>query len=141
MKRILVIEDDLAQRQLFKTVLKNAGYEVVEASDGQSGLCLYQEHPCDLIITDIFMPNEDGINTIFELKTRYTHVKIIAISGGGSWTDYGDISGAAEALETATRFGADRTLKKPIEIRQLLATVDELLGLKGRLYSIYAEDF
>ena len=133
-KRILVIEDDPAQRQLFKTALTNAGYEVLEATDGQAGLQLYRQQPCDLIITDIFMPQEDGLETIFDLRTHYAHVKIIAISGGGSWAHYGSPLGADDALEMARKFGADHILKKPVKLQQLLALADELLNVTGRLY-------
>jgi YesN/AraC family two-component response regulator len=106
---------------------------VVEASNGQEGLRLYQYQPCDLIITDIFMPQEDGIGTIFDLKAQHAPVKIIAISGGGSWMQYDNRFAADDPLEMATRFGANRTLKKPIKLQQLVALVDELLKVKCRL--------
>jgi CheY-like chemotaxis protein len=134
-KKILIIEDDAAQRQLFKTALEQAGYLVTEAGDGQAGLACFREAPVDLIITDIFMPKEDGIETIFSLKAAAAHSKIIAISGGGKWAPYGNALGPDEPLEMAKRFGADRTLKKPVKIKQLLAYVDELLDVKGRLYA------
>jgi CheY-like chemotaxis protein len=133
-KRILVIEDDVSQRQFFKTVLENAGYTVLEASDGQVGLELYRQQPCDLIITDIFMPKEDGIETIFDLRSHYSYVKIIAISGGGSWSPSRSKLGADDPLEIAKHFGADRTLKKPVKTQRLLAMIDDLLNVKGRLH-------
>ncbi len=132
-KRILIIEDKPSQRQLFKTILNNAGYEAVDVSNSEAGLQEQEQSPFDLIITDIFMPNDDGIDTIFTLRNKYSKVKILAISGGGQWTEYGDSSEADEALDIATRFGADRTLKKPISLQQLVTTVDELLNVKGRL--------
>jgi CheY-like chemotaxis protein len=127
MKRILLIEDDASQRQLFKTALQQAEYEVLEAADGQAGLQIYRHPPCDVIMTDLFMPNTDGLETIFDLKAQQPQVKIIAISGGGSWTPHGETFGADEPLEMAARFGADRTLKKPIKIRQLLEVIAEVL--------------
>ncbi|MBD3306665.1 response regulator [candidate division KSB3 bacterium] len=133
-KRILLIEDDVSQRQLFKTALENAGYTVLEAPDGQEGLERYHQQPCDLIITDIFMPNKEGLETILELKTQYPSVRIIAISGGGSWVQHGRSLGATDSLEIARKFGADRVLKKPIKLQRLLALVDTLLNVKGRLY-------
>ncbi len=139
-KCILVIEDDTPQRQLFKTALKNAGYEVLDAPDGETGLQLYRQHPCDLIITDIFMPKEDGIETIFELKTESPDVKIIAISGGGSWAQFGRHLGADEPLDIARKFGADRVLKKPIKLKHLLAMVDSLLNVQGRFYTSHSEN-
>jgi CheY-like chemotaxis protein len=133
--RILLIEDDASQRRLFKTVLENAGYDVLEAENGETGVQLYRQQPCDLIITDIFMPQEDGIETLFDVKAQDPHVRVIAVSGGGRWAPHGVELGADEPLEMAKRFGADRTLKKPVKLRQLLALVDELLNIKGRLYS------
>ena len=126
-KRILVIEDDAAQRQLFKTALEGAGYEVTEAADGRIGIAAYTAQRPDVVITDIFMPHEDGIETIFELKHAGPGVKIIAISGGGQWQRFSTQISAAEPLEIARRFGADRTLKKPIKLSILLQTVADLI--------------
>lgn len=127
-KRFLVIDDDADQQKLFKTVLTEEGYEVLEAPDGQTGLQLYRQHLCNLVITDIFMPIEDGIETIFDLKTQDSAVKIIAITGGGSWSRYGGPVGAEDSLDIARHFGADRTLEKPIKLQQLVTVVEELLN-------------
>ncbi len=124
---ILIIEDDSAQRQMFKSALEGAGYEVLEAANGQTGLALYEQHSCDVVISDIFMPVSDGLETIFELKSRGAPVKIIAISGGGSWTRHSSRFTAADPLEIARRFGADRVLKKPLKIRELLVLLKDLL--------------
>lgn len=132
-KRVLIIDDDARQRQLFKTALANAGYAVFEASDGESGLQAQIEHACDLVITDIFMPNQDGIEMLFSLKAQCPQVKVIAISGGGRWTPYGNQLQADEPLQMARRFGAERTLKKPVKLRQLITLADDLLQVKGRL--------
>lgn len=132
-KRVLIIEDDAQQRQLFKTTVSNAGYEVFEASDGQSGLQAQIDHHCDLIVTDIFMPNQDGIEVLFGLKAQFPHVKVIAVSGGGCWTPYGNQLTPEEPLHMARRLGADRILKKPVKLRQLVTLVDELLQVRGRL--------
>ena len=86
MKRILIIEDDPSQRKLFKLILEKANYEVIEAPDGRIGCSLFRQQPCDLVITDMFMPDKEGMETIFELKTEFPNVKIMAISGGSaSW--------------------------------------------------------
>jgi CheY-like chemotaxis protein len=127
MKRILVIDDDTSQRELLKMALEKAGYEVMEAPNGQAGLQLFRQQPCDLVITDIFMPKEDGIETILHLKTLSSTVKIIAVSGGGISARYGAVFESHEALEAAGIAEADRTLKKPIVIPRLLTTIDELL--------------
>ncbi|MCP4395954.1 MAG: response regulator [bacterium] len=125
--RILLIEDDEPQRELFRTVLEDAGYEVLEASDGQRGIRAFQEQPCDLVITDIFMPNKDGLETIMAIKTASPGVKIIAISGGGSWEQHGEFVGTERSLGMASRFGADRTFQKPVSIQQLLEMLEKLL--------------
>jgi len=126
-RRILLIDDDEAQRELFRTVLEDAGYDVLEASDGQKGIQLFQEQPCELVLTDIFMPNKDGIEAIMALKTASPSVKIIAVSGGGSWEQHGEFVGAERSLSMANRFGADRTLQKPVSIQQLLDLLEKLL--------------
>lgn len=128
MKRILVIEDDTAQRELFTTMLKDAGYSVLEAPNGEVGLQLFHQHPQDLVITDIFMPEKEGIETILELKRRFPTTKILAISGGGRRGYYAPCPIAETALEAAKDLGADRTLQKPIKIKHLLSIVDELLA-------------
>jgi len=126
-KRILVIEDAASHRQLYKTALEGAGYEVLEAPDGQAGVRLYRQQPCDVVITDIFMPQQDGLETIFELKTQYENMRVIAISGGGVWGQYGRSLGSNEALDMAARFGADRVVHKPIKLHHLITLVQELL--------------
>ncbi len=132
-KTVLIIEDDVPQRRLYKAALEQAGYKVFEASDGQEGVEMFDRKPCDLVITDIFMPQEDGIETIFALKTQKDRAKIIAISGGGSWGQHGSSFGAGDPLTMAKRFGADRVLKKPIKLQTLVSIADELLKVKGRL--------
>jgi CheY-like chemotaxis protein len=128
MKRILLIEDELEQRELFKTMLEKAGYEVLVAPNGKIGIQLFHQQPCDLIITDIFMPQEDGIETVIDLKKQRAKVKILAISGGGRWSPYGPHVRADEPLEIARKVGADQILKKPIKIQHLLETVNDLLN-------------
>jgi len=83
MARILLIDDDAPVRRTLRKMLERQGYEVEEAPDGKAGLTLYQENPADLIITDLIMPEMEGIETIMELRRRFPDVKIIAMSGGG----------------------------------------------------------
>lgn len=127
MKRILVIDDDADQREFYRMVLEEADYEVMEAQDGEKGLRLYCKHPCELVITDIFMPEKEGIETILELRRDFPLVKIIAVSGGGIKGGYAGEPGANLALETAKDLGADRILHKPVQLTRFLATVNELL--------------
>lgn len=93
MKRILMIEDDDDQRELFKMVLEQAGYDVTEAPDGKVGLQRFYQQPYELVITDIFMPEKEGLETILELKKEFPTVKTIAISGGEFRGSYAGKSG------------------------------------------------
>ncbi len=127
MKRILVIEDDAPGRQLYKIVLERAGYEVMEAVNGKEGCKLYRQQPCKLIITDIFMPEKEGLETILELKKEFPDVKIIAVSGGSAVGHQSGLLQADEALKVAKLAGAEQTLQKPVDIHQLVAIVDELM--------------
>ena len=120
-KRILVIDDEESVRLIVREMLIMEGYEVVIAANGKAGLQLFRNDPTDLIITDIFMPEMEGLETIRELHREYPGVKIIAMSGGGE-------SGMLSFLSYAKRFGALRTLRKPFSREELLANVQELLA-------------
>jgi CheY-like chemotaxis protein len=119
MRRILVIDDDRNMLGILAEMLTTAGYEVVEASDGKEGMRLYKEAPFDLVITDLLMPEKDGLEVVMELRRDFPEVKIITHSGGGA---YGNSS-----LETSKALGAARTLRKPFREDQLLEAVREVL--------------
>jgi DNA-binding response OmpR family regulator len=121
MKRILVIDDNVYVRSLLREMLELANYEVTEAPNGEIGERLFRQNPVDLVITDIFMPEKEGLETIRELRRSFPEVKIIAISGGGS---RGDLA----FLPTAKKLGAHRTFVKPFEMDEILAAIRELLG-------------
>ena len=121
MARILVIDDEITLREFFKDYLEEAGYEVDVASDGDQGLQMFTAHPYDLVITDILMPNREGLETILELREHTPDVKIIAITGGG--IGLGD-----DLLKLACEFGANRALFKPVPMKRLLAIVEEVLN-------------
>ena len=121
MARILIIDDDEQILAMLRQTLEREGYEVVDASDGKEGLRRYRENPTDLIITDLIMPEKEGIETILELRRDFPDVKIIAISGGGR-IDPG------QYLSIAKSFGAQYTFAKPIERKELLKAVRELLN-------------
>jgi len=117
---ILLIDDEKSFRDVLKQVLSKAGYEVVEAANGAEGIDRFYENPADLIITDVIMPEKEGIETIIELKKVYPEIKLIVMSGGG-W--YGtDID-----FDMAKKLGA-RTLDKPFALQEFLDTVAELLN-------------
>ena len=82
MSRILIIEDDEHVRGMLRKMLERIGYDVFDAPDGKEGLDFYRNTPVDLVITDILMPEKEGIQTIMELRREFPDVKIIAISGG-----------------------------------------------------------
>ena len=121
MHRILVIDDEETIRDIFRQMLEMEGFEVAEAPDGREGMMLQRKRPADLVITDLIMPDKEGLETIKELREEFPQVKIIAVSGGG-WMD------AESYLLTAKRIGADRALTKPVGRKTLLTSVRELLN-------------
>lgn len=120
MARILVIDDDVLVLDMLYESLTREGYDVLRASNGDEGMRLYREEPVDLIITDIFMPEKEGIETIIELRQDFPDVKIIAISGGGR-------IGTKDYLQMAKIFGVQRTFTKPVAREQLLDAIKELI--------------
>ena len=120
MTRIIVIDDDVQIRVLLKEILEQEGYDVVDAPDGLEGVRLYRENPADLVITDIIMPEKEGLEIIRELRTDFPEVKIMAMSGGGR-------IGPEPYLQIAERLGAKSILTKPIERDELIGAVREAL--------------
>jgi PAS domain S-box-containing protein len=118
--RILLIDDESEIRKLFIKKLAGRGYEIIEACDGKEGIKLYHETRPDLVITDLVMPEKEGLETITELKREFPNVKIIAISGGGR-----NIPDAY--LKIAENLNADRTFTKPIDWPEMIKAVRELL--------------
>ena len=122
MARILVIDDEPDIRALLLDVLTEEGHEVEVAADGRRGLAAQRARPADLIITDIFMPEKEGIETIIEVQQEFPAVKIIAMSGGGNRLR------SLDYLPAASQFGAVRTIPKPFDIAVMVALVREVLG-------------
>jgi YesN/AraC family two-component response regulator len=121
MASILIIEDDDQLRAMLREMLGRTGYEVTEARNGNEGIKLYRENPTDLVITDIIMPEKEGVETIIELKRDFPDVNIIAISGGGRIP-------AEEYLRMVKKLGAKHTLVKPFVREKLLEAVEDLIG-------------
>ncbi len=121
MHRILIIDDDNEFRKMLKLSISKAGHEVVEASNGRDGLRAYQAERFDLVVTDIFMPVQEGIETIFKLKEFDTNVQIIAISGGGSHQNF-------EYLNNSSDFGVQKTFQKPFAMPAFLDAIQEVVG-------------
>ncbi len=114
MPTILIIDDEEPIRALLRTTLEAAGYEVMEAANGRQGLALYRLRPTDLIITDILMPELNGLDMMLELTRQFLHAKVIAISGVG---------GETNDLDVAKLLGARRTFHKPFSLSKLLDAV------------------
>jgi CheY-like chemotaxis protein len=121
MAKVLIIDDDPALRRLLGRVLAGAGHEVIEAADGTIGTQLFRQHQPALVVTDLIMPNHDGIETIREIRKLAPGARIIAISGGG-------MGQFPHYLEFARGLGADAALAKPFKPEELLALIDTLLG-------------
>lgn len=121
MAQILVIEDDQPLRRAWRLVLEQAGHTVLEAGDGRKGLETFKAQPIDLVITDLIMPEMEGVETIQELRRLSPQLKIIAITGGGRGSP-------ANYLRLAKYSGAALTFAKPIEIETLCGAVAQLLG-------------
>jgi two-component system chemotaxis response regulator CheY len=121
MSLILVIDDDKAIRDLLRRVLESASYKVIDAPDGRAAMRMWRENPADLIITDILMPEQDGLEFIRELRREAPTAKIIALSGGS-------VRMHLDTLGIAKQFGAVGTLNKPFEIDDLLRTVKSALA-------------
>ena len=119
--RILVIDDEEEIRDILKQMLELEGYQVITAMDGNEGIKLFKQDPFDLVITDIIMPDKEGIETIIELRREFPDVKIISISGGGR-------IGPHDYLKMSKKLGAERSFTKPFERKKILQAIVELLG-------------
>ena len=120
MARILIIDDHAPTRDILRQALERAGHEVVEAPDGRVGITRQRAMPAEVIITDILMPEQEGFETIRELRRDFPTTGIIAISGGGQ-------IGCDTLLAIAERLGAQRVLQKPFGLQDMLDAVYQLL--------------
>jgi len=122
--RVLVIDDDPELRAMLEETLTLANYQVVLAADGKKGMEKLRATPADLVITDIFMPNEEGLETITKIRKDFPTVAIIAISGSSAL--------ARPMLTVALRLGADEVLAKPFQSFELLESVERVLSASPR---------
>lgn len=118
MPRILILEDNADLRDLLALQLRAQGFEVAAAGNGDAALRLMARKPADVVLTDVFMPDKDGLETIVEIRTRYPGVRIFAMSG---WESRAGL----DYLKVAREIGAARTFRKPFDIEEL---VRELRG-------------
>ncbi|MBF0126304.1 MAG: response regulator [Magnetococcales bacterium] len=132
MAHILVIDDDDLVRLYLLTVLSNAGHTVQETDSGQNCLEQIARNHIDLIITDIFMPNMDGLELLAVLDKLHPTNKVIAMSGGGSTMS------RKLALKVARKFGAIAFITKPFQIGDVINTVSRALSPPG--HDLQAQD-
>jgi CheY-like chemotaxis protein len=117
-RSILIIDDDEQIRAVLRLVLEKAGYLVMEASNGREGLRRFRQTPTALVITDLLMPDQDGLEVTRALHREAPHVKIIVLTGGSEELDY---------LDAAKFLGAHRTMKKPVTAAEVLQAVQQEL--------------
>ena len=121
MARIIVIDDQEPIRRIVRRALEQQGHEVLDASEGEMGMRLLERHAADVVITDIFMPGQDGILTLRQIRKQFPAVKVIVISGG-------DSSGLLDLRHDAELLGAVKSLQKPFTAAELVQTVREVLS-------------
>jgi two-component system, chemotaxis family, chemotaxis protein CheY len=127
MSRILIIDDEPLVRSVLCRILEHNGHTVVVAPNGRAGLALWRQTPSDLVLTDLFMPECDGIEVIRQLTRVWPHAKIIAMTGGARTGDF--MSMVAPA---ALQLGAQHILMKPFTKETLLAVISAVLNPKER---------
>ncbi|HEX2250902.1 MAG TPA: response regulator [Gemmatimonadales bacterium] len=118
--RILIVDDDASIRRTLHLLLSKAGYEVIQASDGSEAVRLWREHGGDLVITDLHMPEKDGIETIIELLSHTPGLRIIAMSGGGQ-------TKRLNLLGNMALLGSILTVEKPFTLDEMISAVNRAL--------------
>src|SRR5215469_8484641 len=121
MRKILVIDDDILVRDTIVRILERKGYQVFVASDGARGVRIFRSEQPDLVITDIIMPEKEGLETIREIRGECSDAKIIAISGGAR-------IGNMDFLEMAGKLGAAEIIPKPFDPAELISIVSRCLA-------------
>ena len=118
---VLLVDDDDLFRGMLSEALTGEGFQVREASDGRQGINLYVEQSTDIVITDLVMPEQEGLEMIVEMKRLHAGVKIIAISGGGRGR-------SQNYLKMAKALGAQIVLAKPFSHREILEAISQVLA-------------
>jgi DNA-binding response OmpR family regulator len=121
MKTILVIEDNVNMMNMMRDLLSRSGYHVLAAVDGVAGMKVYGKAKPDLVITDIIMPDKEGLEVIMDLVKEQPRPKIIAMSGGG-------MMDPRTYLSLADKLGADEVIQKPFRPAELLALIEKLFS-------------
>lgn len=115
-RRILIIEDDFDLASIIRVALETCGYDVSIATNGRRALALQRARPADIVVTDIFMPEMDGIETIEALQKEFPRIPIIVMSAGAK-------AGQVDYLRVARMLGAAKCLRKPFDLADLIAAV------------------
>ncbi len=123
MPGILIVEDDKEVREMLKISIARERYTVLEAENGKNAITYFKPAITDLVITDLIMPEEDGLKVIMKLREVKPSIKIIAISGGGK-------AGPGSYLNLAKALGADAAYSKPFSLNDLVSKIDELLNIE-----------
>ncbi len=121
MAKILVVDDEEPIRTLISKILEKDGHSVMESENGQHACDTYQDAEIDLIVTDLVMPEKNGIEMIIQLKKTHPDVKVIAISGGSGF------SGQIDLLSVAQLLGAKHVIKKPFTVDQVRSAVNDVV--------------
>ena len=125
MARILVIDDQESIRRVVRRALEQDGHQVMDASDGEMGMQILVRHSADLVITDIFMPGQDGILTLRQIRKQFPTLKVIVMSGG-------DSTGILDLRQDAELLGAVKSLQKPFNALEIIDLVRAVLGLEKK---------
>jgi DNA-binding response OmpR family regulator len=123
MSVILIIEDDQDLREMLKNALERRDHTVLEAANGKEALIHFKPGITDLVITDLLMPEEDGLKVIMKMRELKKGIKVIAISGGGK-------GGPGSYLNLARALGADEVYSKPFSVNDLTSKIDDLLSVE-----------
>jgi CheY-like chemotaxis protein len=120
MPGVLIVEDDKELREMLKLSLLRRGITVLEAENGKDAIVHFKPLLTDLVVTDLIMPEEDGLKVVIKLRELKPSIKIIAISGGGK-------VGPGSYLNLAKALGADAIYSKPFSVNELIAKIEQLL--------------
>ncbi len=119
MSRVLIVDDDSKMRESVRALLEESGCQVAEARDGKEALKQLERNAFDLVITDIYMPEMNGLEMVKQVREKYPRTKLIVISGGGEIE-------ARQALTQAFLLGADRVFTKPFSLKEVIHAVKAL---------------
>ena len=132
MASILIIDDEDPVREMLRRLLERVGHRVYEAADGKTALRMYAGNPTDLVITDIYMPEMDGIEFLIRVLEAFPEARVIALSGGS-------FLGKEEVLRDAAQLGAVGILEKPFSVEECLDVVGRALETDGEGAADHAE--